>query len=226
MKTYLKTALFFGFILTLLNGCAASMVRQRYRDLEVAQNIKLDAWNTAITQSASYCKEKPRDCRTKLIKLTAWISREDDWYPLFMPPYIKTVEFYETYLRDKAPQVLPMDDRFLGELKVMAYLADSRVISEDEARRLVTSALRNLGANIQREAQGLASEYQVALLSDNQIHQSILAGLAAGLITASAAALTSPPPASPPLHQTFTITDYSRGRMYNCIAAPNLISCY
>lgn len=226
MKTYLRTALFLSFILVLLNGCSASMVRQRYRDLEVAQNIKVDAWNTGITQSAAYCKERPGDCRTRLIKLTGWIPREDDWYYLFMPPYLKTIEFYETYLRDKSPEVLPMDERFLGELKVMAYLADTGVISEDEGRRLVTSALRNLGANIQREAQGLVSEYQVALRSDNQIYGSIAAGLAAGLIVAGTAALTAPPPASPPLHQTFTITDYSRGRMYNCIAAPNLISCY
>ncbi|MBI4257950.1 MAG: hypothetical protein HY619_03250 [Thaumarchaeota archaeon] len=226
MKTYLKDPLSLGLILVLLNGCAASMVRQRYRDLEVAQNIKLDAWNTAITQSASYCKGKPRDCRTRLIKLTAWISREDDWYPLFMPPYLKTIEFYETYLRDRAPTVLPMDERFLGELKVMAYLADTGVISDDEARRLVTSALRNLGANIQREAQGLVSEYQVALRSDNQMHQSILAGLAAGLLTAAVAATVPPTPVSPPAIQTFTITDFSRGRMYNCHSTPNQITCF
>lgn len=226
MKTYPKTALALSFILVILNGCSAPLVRQKYEELAEMQMYKIKAWSNAISLSADYCKTTPGECRQRLIKLSAWIFREDDWYHLFMPPYMKVIGFYETTLMNTARRILPMDERFLEELKLMAHLADIGVLSEDEARRLVTSALRNLGENIQREAQGLTYEYQVALRSDNQMHQSILAGLAAGLLTAAVAATVRPTPASPPPIQTFTITDFSRGRMYSCHSTPNQITCF
>ncbi len=223
MKTFPRTALALSFILVILNGCSALLVRQKYEELAEMQMYKIKAWSNAISLSADYCKTIPGECRQKLIKLSAWISREDDWYRLFMPPYMKGIGFYETTLMNTAPRILPMDERFLEELKLMAHLADIGVLSEEEGRNLVTSALRNLGTNLQREAQGLTYEYQVALQSDSQIHQAILAGLATGLLVAATAPRA---PASPPPIQTFTVTDFSRGRMYSCHSTPNQITCF
>jgi hypothetical protein len=165
-----------------------------------------------------------------LFKLTGDASREDDWHRITIPPYTKIYSFYESGLRSTAPTILPMDERLINEIKIFALLADSGAITEEQGRQLATQATRNFLENFRREVQQLTYDYNVALASDNQIHQAILAGLAAGAIIAGTAALTSrdPVPVSSPVHQTFTVTDFTRGkgRVYSCTSTPNQITCF
>jgi hypothetical protein len=214
-------------VLVVSYGCSAMGARQRFQELVVMQQYKFQAWNSALLLSGEYCKTNPNECRPRLIKLSADVSREDDWYRINMPPYSKILELYETGLRKSAPELLPMDERLTEELKVMASFADIGVLSDEEGRRLATSAMRNFRQNLLMEAQGLAYEYQVALQSDSQMHQAIAVGLAAGVISAAASRSYTPPQSlQSPGIQTFTITNFRTGRMYTCTSTPSQISCF
>jgi len=215
----------------LLASCSAYFVRQRYEQLVQMDVYKRKAWNEMMFLATEYCNSNPGQCRTRLFKLTSSVMREDDWHNVTIPPYIKMLSFYESWMKDNAPKPLPMDERFLDEVRIFALLADSGAITEEQARQLFTQAQRNLIENARREIQQLNYDYQAALASDTQIHEAILVGLAAGVIAvavvASAAAYSRQPAVSPTI-QTFTLTDYSgrQARIINCTSTPYQITCF
>lgn len=210
-------------VLTLvLGGCSASMVQQRYNELVKMQGIKLRAWNQALRESAAYCKEKPSECRIRLIKISAEVSRENDWYRLNMPPYMNVIERYEDLFTAAAEDILPMDQRLTDEIKVFSGLADSGAITEDQGRQLATEAFRNFRKNLIAEVNGFQYKYRVALQSDRAIHNAIIAGIAAGALVATTTPAYSAPTA--PSIQTFTII--TRGRLLSCTSSLNVINCF
>ncbi len=213
---------------SVLPSCSAPLANQKMHRFIAMQDRKMEAWREGLTESRLYCLQAltPPECRIRLIKLTASIQRADeDWIPLRIPPYLTVIETYERHLLRKVGTFLPIDRRFADELKITASLTDQGVLTQEQLKTLVVSALRNLGDNLRNEYLSLQYDYQIALASDAQIASAVALGVAAGLVTAAAVATTPrTPPAYTSTSRTFTVM--AGGRTYICTSTPTLLTCF
>lgn len=212
-----------------LNLRFRDLVEQKMQCCLAMQDMEMEAWKAGLAESLAYCQQAtvPPECAMRLIKLSASLRELDaDWVPLFLPPYLQVVERYEAKLKSKAGTLYPIDRRLTDELKVTASLTDQGVLTQDQMKRLVVSALQNLRDNLMREYQGLEYEYRVALASDAQIASALAEGIAAGLViaaTAAAVAATSRAYRAPVSSQSFFV--FVGGRSYTCFSTPTMLSC-